>query len=185
MSLCQGQPSQWKVVKIHSQEYLYLVVCVCSVIQLYLTLSDPIDCSPPVSSVHGIFQAIILEWVFISYSICLDRKTFKAKKGSAYQFQVENSPPSPKVTTWFVMEQRAKPGKHLKMRISSSPVDCQISELQDNKSAEQSKERDLTSFMYLYVYYMHICQHRYLQILCEAKDVWAVTKSQIMKIIRP
>ena len=75
------------------------------------------------------------------------------------------------------MEQRAKPGKHLKMRISSSPVDCQISELQDNKSAEQSKERDLTSFMYLYVYYMHICQHRYLQILCEAKDVWAVTKS--------
>ena len=30
------------------------------------TLSDPMDCSPPVSSVHGIFQAIVLEWVAIS-----------------------------------------------------------------------------------------------------------------------
>ena len=27
------------------------------------TLSDPMDCSPPGSSVHGIFQARVLEWV--------------------------------------------------------------------------------------------------------------------------
>ena len=26
------------------------------------TLSDPVDCSPPGSSVHGIFQARVLEW---------------------------------------------------------------------------------------------------------------------------
>jgi len=26
------------------------------------TLSDPMDCSPPGSSVHGIFQARVLEW---------------------------------------------------------------------------------------------------------------------------
>ena len=32
------------------------------------TLCDPIDCSPPGSSVHGIFQARILEWVAISFS---------------------------------------------------------------------------------------------------------------------
>ena len=32
------------------------------------TLCDPIDCSPPGSSVHGILQARILEWVAISYS---------------------------------------------------------------------------------------------------------------------
>ena len=30
--------------------------------QLCLTLSDPMDCSPPGSSVHGIFQARVLEW---------------------------------------------------------------------------------------------------------------------------
>ena len=33
-----------------------------------LTLCDPMDCSPPGSSIHGIFQARILEWVAISFS---------------------------------------------------------------------------------------------------------------------
>ena len=32
------------------------------VVQLCPTLSDPIDCSPPGSSVHVIFQARVLEW---------------------------------------------------------------------------------------------------------------------------
>ena len=32
-------------------------------------LCDPTDCSPPGSSVHGILQARILEWVAISFSI--------------------------------------------------------------------------------------------------------------------
>ena len=36
------------------------------VAQSGLTLSDPIDCSPPGSSVHGIFQA--LEWGAIAFS---------------------------------------------------------------------------------------------------------------------
>ena len=31
-------------------------------------LSDPMDCSPPGSSVHGIFQARVLEWVAIAFS---------------------------------------------------------------------------------------------------------------------
>ena len=33
------------------------------VAQLCPTLSDPMDCSLPGSSVHGIFQARVLEWV--------------------------------------------------------------------------------------------------------------------------
>ena len=33
-----------------------------------LTLGDPMDCSLPCFSVHGIFQARILEWVAISFS---------------------------------------------------------------------------------------------------------------------
>ena len=32
------------------------------------TLCNPMDCSPPGSSVHGIFKARILEWVAISFS---------------------------------------------------------------------------------------------------------------------
>ena len=42
--------------------------CVCSVALLCPTLCDPMDCSLPGSSVHGIFQARIMEWVGISYS---------------------------------------------------------------------------------------------------------------------
>ena len=37
-------------------------------LQLCLTLCDPMDCSPPGSSVHGILQARILERVVISFS---------------------------------------------------------------------------------------------------------------------
>ena len=36
--------------------------------QSYLTPSDPMDCSPPGSSIHGIFQARVLEWVAIAFS---------------------------------------------------------------------------------------------------------------------
>ena len=38
------------------------------VAQSCLTLCDPMDYSLPGSSVHGIFQATILEWVAISFS---------------------------------------------------------------------------------------------------------------------
>ena len=44
------------------QSYLKLLF------QSYLTLCDPVDCSPPGSSVHGILQVRILEWVTISFS---------------------------------------------------------------------------------------------------------------------
>ena len=36
--------------------------------QLRPTLSDPMDCSLPGSSVHGSFQARVLEWVAIAFS---------------------------------------------------------------------------------------------------------------------
>ena len=43
-------------------------VFACSVVQSCLTLCDPVDCSPPGSSVRGILQVRILEWVAISSS---------------------------------------------------------------------------------------------------------------------
>ena len=43
-------------------------VWVSEVAQSCLTLCDPMDCSLPGSSIHGIFQARILEWVAISFS---------------------------------------------------------------------------------------------------------------------
>ena len=46
--------------------YLWVVIGGL-VAQLCLTLCYPIDCSLPGSSVHGIFQARVLEWVAISF----------------------------------------------------------------------------------------------------------------------
>ena len=45
------------------------------------TLSDPMDCSLPSSSVHGIFQARVLEWGAIAFSSCLSSTWLKS--GSA------------------------------------------------------------------------------------------------------
>ena len=59
-------------LSIHFTEFLMgseqYDVLLCSIAWSYLTLCDPLDCSAPGSSVHGIPQARILEWVAISYS---------------------------------------------------------------------------------------------------------------------
>ena len=41
---------------------------VSEVAQSCLTIRDPMDCSLPGSSVHGIFQARVLEWGAIAFS---------------------------------------------------------------------------------------------------------------------
>ena len=50
------------------------------VAQSYPTLSDIIDCSLPGSSVHGIFQARILEWGAIAFSNNQSRKHIKKQR---------------------------------------------------------------------------------------------------------
>ena len=50
----------------------------CLVAQYYPTYCDPMDCSPPSPSVHGISQARLLEWVAISFS----RGSFQPRHGT-------------------------------------------------------------------------------------------------------
>ena len=49
--------------RIYSALIHWRVGCYCSVTKSHLALCNPMNCSPPVSSVHGISQARILEWV--------------------------------------------------------------------------------------------------------------------------
>ena len=51
------------------------------VIQSCPTLSDPMDCSFPGSSVHGIFQARVLEWGAIAFSKVHPRLTESGCEG--------------------------------------------------------------------------------------------------------
>ena len=53
------------------------------VVQSGLNLSDPMDCSLPGSSVHGIFQARVLEWVAIDFSEGpIDLEKYKPDQGT-------------------------------------------------------------------------------------------------------
>ena len=56
----------WKTVEqLFKKSNIVTILC-CT--QLHPTLCDPVGCSPPGSSVHGISQARILGWVAISFS---------------------------------------------------------------------------------------------------------------------
>ena len=54
--------------RLHSAIILGSLCMRAKLLQLCPTICDPVDYSPPGSSVHGIFQARILEWVAISFS---------------------------------------------------------------------------------------------------------------------
>ena len=43
------------------------------------TFHDHMDCSPPGSSIHGIFQARVLEWVAIAFSVNFSKTPIKLK----------------------------------------------------------------------------------------------------------
>ena len=75
------------------------------VAQLHLTLCDLMDCSPPGSSVHGILQARILEWVTISYS----RESSARMEPGSPTLQADSLPSEP-------------PGKPLSESMSFHPV---------------------------------------------------------------
>ena len=66
-------------------------VCVHSVAKSCLSLWDPMDCSLPGSSVHGISQVRILKWVAISFSRDHPRSGIKS---SLLHWQADSLPPS-------------------------------------------------------------------------------------------
>ena len=69
-------PSWWiSHVSLRRMCILLLLIYKSEVAQLCPTLCHPMDCSPPGSSVHGILQARVLEWVAISSS----RGTFQPR----------------------------------------------------------------------------------------------------------
>ena len=63
-------PAIFPWTKISLQIFVCMCVCVylCAQLLSHVKLCNPINCSPPGSSVHEIFQARILEWVAISSS---------------------------------------------------------------------------------------------------------------------
>ena len=63
------------------------------VAQLCSTLSDPMDCSPPGSSIHGIFQARVLEWGAIAFSSTYYKATLIKTHGIGEMINIRISGP--------------------------------------------------------------------------------------------
>ena len=59
------------------------------VVQSCLTLSDPMDCSLPGSSAHGIFQARVLEWGPTAFSERASEARVKSARESELRNEVE------------------------------------------------------------------------------------------------
>ena len=70
------------------------------VAQSYPTLSDPMDCSLPGSSIHGIFQARVLEWGAIAFSA---QEPTRPQKGVLSNCE---GPSQPVEDTWPPRENR-------------------------------------------------------------------------------
>ena len=63
-----GKPQSWSLTQASAFLFFKGITVPCLVAQLCPTLRGPLDCGLPGSSLHGIFQARILEWVTISIS---------------------------------------------------------------------------------------------------------------------
>ena len=66
--ILQARTLQWVAIS-SSNAWKWKVKSESEVAQSCPTLSDPMDCSLPGSSIHGIFQARVLEWGAIAFSI--------------------------------------------------------------------------------------------------------------------
>ena len=67
------------------------------------TLCDPMDCSLPGSSIHGIFQARVLEWGAISFSGDLPDSGIEPGSPALQADALPSKPPGPSIST-FIFE---------------------------------------------------------------------------------
>ena len=101
-----GAYSMWWCMVLSSSYFTVHILCDMYVhaklLQLCPTLWDPTDCSPSGSSVHGISQARILEWVTISFS-----RGYSGPRNRTHVFCIAGgfftAEPSGKPDSWFTI----------------------------------------------------------------------------------
>ena len=111
--------------------------------QSYLTLCDPMDCSLPGSSVHGILKARILEWVAIPFS-----------RGSSWpRDQTQVSCIAGRCfTIWATREAHQCKRLMLNLWIGKIP--------RDNNNKQQRQWRSLTHFRTIHKQILKVCSLR-------------------------
>ena len=101
-SACKGTFPQSRVLEsqgLHSTDYLRIFAA-AKLLQSCPTLCNPMDCSPPGSSVHGIFQARVLEWGAIAFSIRIFRGLRSSIRTSQMVLVVKNPSANTRNMRW-------------------------------------------------------------------------------------
>ena len=114
--LLPGQTSPW------ATKYKETMVCACWVVS---DSCNSMDCSPPGSSVHGILQARVLEWVAISYS-----------KGSSRLKDWTHVSCISSIGRWILYHHC-----HLQSPTTDNHVLLQLGQIMDNKIQKDQKSK--------------------------------------------
>ena len=91
--------SDWLCSLQSKMEKIYVAATAAKSLQSCLTLSNPMDCSLPGSSIHGIFQARVLEWVAIAFS-CV----FWVSCTHTQRHACSHTPRSPDASPWKLLQ---------------------------------------------------------------------------------
>ena len=95
----------------------FLFYC-CLVIQSCPTLCDPMDSNPLGSSVHGVFQARILEWIVISFS----RGSSQPRDWTQVSHTVDR-----RFAVWATREVLITPYRKTQMNVLANPMSFYVS----------------------------------------------------------
>ena len=151
-----GSPDKNTGVGCHFLLQCMKVKSESEVAQSRRTLSDPMDCSLPGSSVHGIFQARVLEWGAIAFS---DHSSNTPKiawpyavVGKGWFWLHQDKKPAPFVTETEAHEIR-KNSRTLKERSPSSAW----------RNCEANSVKTIYIYIYIYIY-KHTHTHTYIYI---------------------
>ena len=85
------------------------------VAQLCPTLSNPMDCSLPGSSIHGIFQARVLEWAAIAFFKCVSYKGAKNISEEYPKAELENTDGRSKLKREVLWVELCPPKPHVEI----------------------------------------------------------------------
>ena len=90
--LLEGKYTRWlPLCQIQLADVFFFVCVHVNSPQSYLTLCNPMDCRFLGSSIHGILQARILEWVAISFSVCVCILVFETEHSLVF-YSLINQP---------------------------------------------------------------------------------------------
>ena len=96
--------AKWKRYFWSSRNKYHIPWCMhTELLQSSSALSDPMDCNPPDSSVHGILQPRILEWVAMPYPGDLPDPGIEPMSLMSLHWQADSLPLVPPGKFWFTM----------------------------------------------------------------------------------